>query len=154
MTLKVGQVVMILRNINICNCLCNGTRIFISQLSVRLIKGKLISGPGAGETVYLPRIKLLHNGKTHAPIPFSQFQFQITTAFCMTINKSQGQPLVKVGVLLPAPVFSHGQLYVALSRCSKLENLMVAVCSETDDDCTLNTECRKALLDEASPQML
>ena len=34
----------------------------------------------------------------------------------MTINKSQGQSLGRVGLCLPRPVFGHGQLYVALSR--------------------------------------
>ena len=38
-------------------------------------------------------------------------------AFAMTIHKSQGQTYKRVGVALDRPVFVHGQLYVALSRC-------------------------------------
>jgi len=39
----------------------------------------------------------------------------------MTINKSQGQSVEHVGVDLRTPVFSHGQLYVALSREPQLQ---------------------------------
>jgi ATP-dependent DNA helicase PIF1 len=34
----------------------------------------------------------------------------------MTINKSQMQTLQEIAIYLPAPVFAHGLIYVALSR--------------------------------------
>ena len=44
----------------------------------------------------------------------------------MTINKSQGQTVKeRLGVWLRSPVFSHGLLYVALSRAQKADNVRV-----------------------------
>jgi Helicase len=45
----------------------------------------------------------------------------------MTINKSQGQTLKKVGVYLPEPVFTHGQLYVAASHVNHPQNIQFAI---------------------------
>jgi len=44
----------------------------------------------------------------------------------MTINKSQGQSLGRVGIYLNPEVFSHGQLYVALSRTTDPKKLWLA----------------------------
>ena len=43
----------------------------------------------------------------------------------MTINKSQGQALKVVGLDLEEPCFSHGQLYVEISRVGNEKNLLI-----------------------------
>ena len=51
----------------------------------------------------------------------------------MTVNKSQGQTIPNVGVYLPAPVFSHGQLYVAIYRTTSRTNIkMLALPPDAD----------------------
>ena len=56
-----------------------------------------------------------------------EFSFLCALAFAITINKSQGQTLNHVGVVLNEPVFAHGQLYVALSRVTSYANLHLVV---------------------------
>ncbi|XP_076942447.1 uncharacterized protein LOC143612312 [Bidens hawaiensis] len=47
---------------------------------------------------------------------FIEVKFPVAVCFAMTINKSQGQSLARVGIYLRAPVLTHGQLYASLSR--------------------------------------
>ncbi|GKA19910.1 reverse transcriptase domain-containing protein [Tanacetum coccineum] len=42
--------------------------------------------------------------------------FPLSVSFAMTINKSQGQSLSKVGLYLPRPVFTQGQQCAVVSR--------------------------------------
>ncbi|KAF9254839.1 hypothetical protein L218DRAFT_885456 [Marasmius fiardii PR-910] len=57
----------------------------------------------------------------------------------MTINKSQGQSLEVVGIDLRKSVFSHGQLYVALSRCTSPNNIRVLFPDNDNGPCTKTT---------------
>jgi ATP-dependent exoDNAse (exonuclease V) alpha subunit len=43
----------------------------------------------------------------------------------LTINRSQGQEFDKLVVDLTIPPFTHGHLYVALSRIRKSENIKI-----------------------------
>ena len=63
----------------------------------------------------------------NSSLPFILYrkQFPIVLAFAVTINKSQGQSFDEVGILLNRPLFSHGQLYVALSRCRNVDKLYI-----------------------------
>jgi ATP-dependent DNA helicase PIF1 len=136
--LKVGSSVMVIRNLNLANGLCNGTRLLITDYEAHALKCTILTGELKGTSINLPKIELRHDGNEDCPIPFTRYQFPVLPAFCMTINKIQGQSLERVTVLLPQPVFSHGQLYVALSRCTTASNVTVCTVSDSQNLTTTN----------------
>ena len=57
-------------------------------------------------------INFIGDNDGRMPFKFRRLQFPVAPAFAMTINKAQDQTLAVLGLILPSPVFSHGQLYV------------------------------------------
>jgi ATP-dependent exoDNAse (exonuclease V) alpha subunit len=66
------------------------------------------------------------------PFQFKRKQFPIRLSFAMTINKAQGQTIPNAGVYFPEPVFSHGQLYVALPRATARSNIRILAVRSAD----------------------
>jgi ATP-dependent DNA helicase PIF1 len=72
----------------------------------------IVLGQHAGKRAFLPRIPLCPSDDEMFPFKFNRKQFSVRLSFAMTINKAQGKTIPNVGVYLPDPVFSHGQLYI------------------------------------------
>ena len=108
--------VILLRNLDPDEGLCNGTRLIIRAFSNRVIDAEIATGVHKHKRVFIPRI-ILTSSESELPFILRR-QFPIRLAYCITINKGQGQSLETVGLYLPSPeaIFSHGQLYVAMSR--------------------------------------
>jgi hypothetical protein len=127
LSLKVGQPIILLRNVSTKRGMCDGTRLQVTKLGKYVIGAKILAGSFTDNIVLIPRIPLTTNDDGSSPIKFTRLQFPIRPAFALTINKAQGQTLATTGLYLPLSVFAHGQLYVALSRCSDPNNLKVLI---------------------------
>ena len=130
--LKLGCPVMILRNLQPREGVCNGSRGIVSRINTRILEVQLFNG----RTVLVPRIKLI-SADQNEPFKLRRLQFPVSLSFAMTINKSQGQTFDVVGIDLRHPVFAHGQLYVALSRVRHLSSLR---CITSEGDVTDKTK--------------
>lgn len=127
LVLKVGCIVMLLKNIKIYMGLCNGTRLKIIALHDDIIECEILFGKHKGKQYYISKHRFTPDTKNLPPCPFERIQLPIKLAFAMTINKSQGQTFDRIALYLPQPVFAHGQLYVAFSRVRRFDAVKVLI---------------------------
>jgi ATP-dependent DNA helicase PIF1 len=89
---------------------------------VNRIRCRVLSGSHIGLIADIPRIN--NTSQEDNFLHWNRVQFPVVPAFAMTISKSQGQSLQRVGVYLGTHCFTHGMLYVAASRVSDPDNIM------------------------------
>ena len=132
--LKVGSPVILLRNLDPGEGLCNGTRMVVLNMRRKVLQCRIISKDRRfkDKVVLIPRIRLSPNAET-LPVPLKRLQFLVRLAFAMTINKSQGQLVEHMGINLQTSVFSYRQLYVAFSRCTLSLNISVLLPEQSQE---------------------
>jgi hypothetical protein len=123
--LKVGVPIMLLRNLDPVNGLCNRTRLMtqlnhrVIEAQIIVIEAQIITGKTKGTLAYILRIVAVTT-ELKWPFKIKRRQFPIRVSYAMTINKSQGQTLSKVGVYLQAlyfPTVSYTLHFHVLHLC-------------------------------------
>uniref|UniRef100_A0A0L8GQ59 DNA helicase Pif1-like 2B domain-containing protein n=1 Tax=Octopus bimaculoides TaxID=37653 RepID=A0A0L8GQ59_OCTBM len=121
-SLKKYYPIMLLRNFDPANGHCNGTRYTVMQLNSHVIEAVTVIGPHSGKHLFIPQISLVPSNNQ-----LQRREFPIKLIFSFTANKSQGQTVDSVGVFLSTLMFTHGQLYVTMSRGKDSANLKISV---------------------------
>lgn len=124
--LKEGAKYMCIRNLDAPRGIINGTLLRLLRIGRRYLQMRVLTGKSAGS------VELFMKGKfTITPeasgLPFTvlRTQYPIIPAYCLSVHKAQGQSLLKLGVVFESDPFTHGQLYVALSRVGGWDRVFV-----------------------------
>jgi len=127
---KIGAQIMMLTN-DFAGRWVNGTLGKIAAIDHRggdiVVRAEFRDGTQAEITPHLweaTQPTVVGGALRHEPVgTFRQLPFKL--AWAITIHKSQGQTVDRLFVDLTGGVFDFGQLYVALSRCTSLEGLVL-----------------------------
>ncbi|AES62080.1 PIF1-like helicase [Medicago truncatula] len=118
---KVGCPVMLMRNIDQETGLCNWTRLIVDNIWKNFIDATVITKKNDGEKVIIPRMNLFPSDP--------KLPFKLTTRHFP----------VSLEIYLSEPVFTHGQLYVAVSRITFKMGLKMLILDEENLVCTETT---------------
>ena len=143
--LKIGSPFMLIRRLDPVNGHINGTRYIVKALTDRIIHGE-IAHPlkFKGNEIFIPRI-LFHPKDKTITFEFERKQFPIRSCFALTSNKCQGQSYKRVGIYMKKEFFSHGQLYVAMSRVRHPDCLSIFKDKSSNQDYMKNVVFKEIL---------
>ena len=138
LSLKVGCIASIMRNMSIEDGLVKNARVQVVSLQPNVVQVRLLQQggirrrtPGAGladmPTFFLPRIGFEFQ-PPRANWTVQRRQFPLRLAYATTFNSCQGLTLDRVVLDLTKPVFAHGQLYTSLSRVRSGSDIRILRC--------------------------
>ena len=124
--LRKHSITMLLRNLDLVKGHCNRTRYVIKHLHDHIIDATIACEPRAGKHSFISKIAKIPSDNIF-PFHMKRKQFSVRRAFAITSNKAQGQTLSHVGIYLKQGFFSHGQLYVAMSRVGSTKTALKSI---------------------------
>ncbi|KAF1860023.1 hypothetical protein Lal_00027873 [Lupinus albus] len=119
--LKVGTSIMLLRNLDQTEGLCNGTRMIVNRLANHVIEAK----------------KKCWENILHSTNEFVSISFNVAFQINKETISIDGQSLASVELYLPRPIFGHEQLYVVFLRVQSMEGLKILI--HNKEGKTMNT---------------
>jgi len=128
--LKIGKPIILLRNLDSYQGRCNGMRMRVLAIRHNCMELAIMGKRFDAKVCLLPRIKLT-TSEEELPFILQYIQFLICLYYAMTVNKSQDQSSEHVGIYLYTLAFTHGQLYVALSKVTSLNGLTLRPSEQT-----------------------
>jgi hypothetical protein len=127
LVLKEGGLVMMIKN-DLAKRWLNGTIASVGKLDNNFVE-VIIDGRRYSvdrETWEETEYKYDKMKKSIVPYVVGTFeQYPIKLAWAVTIHKSQGQTFDKIAIDMEQGEFAHGQTYVALSRCTSLDGIVL-----------------------------
>jgi hypothetical protein len=122
--LQQGARVMYLKNNLMDQGICNGTIGIVTDINLENMEVRVafsVIGGIVDIGIKKETVTFQIDGK-----PSSRCQFPLQNAFALTVHKTQGLTLPEASLSLDNQMFSPGQAYVALSRCSDWSKVHIA----------------------------
>ena len=114
---KLGAKYMCIRNLDLKRGIVNGTLLKLLSIGRHTAQFQILTGKASGSVdIFTRAVFTITPEASGLPFTVIRTQFPIIPAYCLSVHKAQGQSLQCVGLIFESDPFTHGQLYVALSR--------------------------------------
>ncbi len=114
---KIGAKYMCIKNLDVNRGIVNGTMLRLLNIRQHTVQFEILTGKSKGSIdIFTKAVFTITPEASGLPFTIMRKQYPVIPAYCLSVHKAQGQTLQCVGLIFESDPFTHGQLYVALSR--------------------------------------